>query len=213
MNRLLLSILILIFVLSTVLVCIFHPKTHKPIAFENKNFKISLITDSVKVENNNVEIEINVPEISINTPQIDISVNKSKTQQVSKTQNNTKKQVSKSKPQIAKKQEKNNQKNEIKNTQIEQKQTVEKPQIATETKTNQQPQVQPTVKKVLTEQEEIIAWNKWRSDLQNKLMRDSKISAPIGTGFLFSFTVDKYGNISNLKTWSTNLHIQLLLLG
>ena len=58
--------------------------------------------------------------------------------------------------------------------------------------------------RVLTEEEEIIAWNKWRSDLQNKLMRDSKIAAPIGTSFEFSFTVDKFGTISNLKTWSSN---------
>ncbi|MBQ2645638.1 hypothetical protein IJG14_08730, partial [bacterium] len=64
--------------------------------------------------------------------------------------------------------------------------------------------IQPKQEKVLTEQEEIIAWNKWRSDLQNKLMKDSKITAPMGTSFMFSFTVDKYGNITNLKTWSSN---------
>ena len=29
--------------------------------------------------------------------------------------------------------------------------------------------------KTLTEQEEIIAWNKWHSDLQNKLMNDIKL--------------------------------------
>jgi hypothetical protein len=56
----------------------------------------------------------------------------------------------------------------------------------------------------LTEQEEIIAWNKWRSDLQNKVMKESKVVAPLGTQFKFSFTVDKYGNMSNIKVWSTN---------
>lgn len=56
----------------------------------------------------------------------------------------------------------------------------------------------------LTEQEEIIAWNKWRSDLQNQVMRDAKIIAPLGTAFKFSFTVDKFGTISNLKVWSTD---------
>ncbi len=56
----------------------------------------------------------------------------------------------------------------------------------------------------LTEKEEIIAWNKWRSDLQNKVMRDSKINAPLGTTFYFSCTVDKFGNISNINTWSDN---------
>ena len=54
----------------------------------------------------------------------------------------------------------------------------------------------------LTEQEEIIVWNIWRSNLQNQIMRDTQISAPLGTTFKFSFTVDKRGRISNLKTWA-----------
>lgn len=67
----------------------------------------------------------------------------------------------------------------------------------------------------LTEAEEIIVWNKWRSDLQNKVMRDSTIAAERGTVFRFSFTVNKFGQISNLKVWSdspeyTNYAIQKL---
>ena len=54
----------------------------------------------------------------------------------------------------------------------------------------------------LTEQEEIIVWNIWRSNLQNQIMRDTQIGAPLGTAFKFSFTVDKRGRISNLKTWA-----------
>jgi len=64
-----------------------------------------------------------------------------------------------------------------------------------------QPQVQPQ-RQLTDEEEEIIAWNKWRSDLQNRIMRDTRIGAPVGTVFRFSFTVDRYGTISNLKTWS-----------
>ena len=63
---------------------------------------------------------------------------------------------------------------------------------------------EPTTPRKLTEQEEIIAWNKWRSNLQNQIMKDAPIRAPLGTGFKFSFTVDKYGNLSNIKVWSTN---------
>ena len=33
-------------------------------------------------------------------------------------------------------------------------------------------------------------------------MHDTQISAPIGTTFKFSFTVDKKGRISNLRTWA-----------
>lgn len=62
---------------------------------------------------------------------------------------------------------------------------------------------QPT--KVLTEQEEIIAWNIWRSNLQNQIMKDSRLpNIPVGTVFKVSFTVDKYGKVSNVQTWSTN---------
>ena len=69
-------------------------------------------------------------------------------------------------------------------------------------------QIQKTIETVpenerpLTEQEEIIVWNIWRSNLQNQIMKDTQIAAPIGTAFKFSFTVDKRGQISNLKTWA-----------
>lgn len=84
------------------------------------------------------------------------------------------------------------------------KTTQQKP---TQTVKKEEPKTQaqaPTVVRQLTEQEEIIAWNKWRSDLQNQVMRDTKISAPLGTTFKFSFTVDKFGNLSNIKVWSLN---------
>ena len=54
----------------------------------------------------------------------------------------------------------------------------------------------------LTKQEELIVWNIWRSNLQNQIMRDTQIGAPLGTTFKFSFTVDKRGRISNLRTWA-----------
>ena len=57
--------------------------------------------------------------------------------------------------------------------------------------------------KVLTQQEETIAWNIWRSNLQNKIMRDTKLPImPAGIVFKFSFTVDQYGKVSNVQTWS-----------
>lgn len=85
------------------------------------------------------------------------------------------------------------------NTQIVQKQ----PEIKKE-QTIKTPQqiVKDEPKTVLTEEEEIILWNKWRSDLQNQVMRDARVAAPMGTRFRFSFTVDKFGNISNLRVWS-----------
>ena len=57
---------------------------------------------------------------------------------------------------------------------------------------------------VMTAQEEEIAWNKWRSNLQNQIMRDSRLpNVPTGIVFKFSFSVDKYGKVTNVKTWCT----------
>lgn len=58
--------------------------------------------------------------------------------------------------------------------------------------------------RMLQRKEETIAWNKWRSDLQNAIMVDSSVSAPIGTLFLFSFKVDKNRHVSNIKVLCTN---------
>ena len=58
--------------------------------------------------------------------------------------------------------------------------------------------------KVLTAAEEEIAWNIWRSNLQNQLMRDVKLpTIPQGTRFDYSFTVDKYGKVTDVKTYAT----------
>ena len=55
--------------------------------------------------------------------------------------------------------------------------------------------------KVLTQQEETIAWNKWRSALTNKIMQDTKLpDVPNGVVFQFSFNVDKFGKITNVQT-------------
>lgn len=82
-------------------------------------------------------------------------------------------------------------------------QQVEQPKVKEQDIEVIEPQ-KPTTTRKLTEQEEIIAWNKWRSNLQNQIMKDAPIRAPLGTGFKFSFTVDKFGNLSNIKVWSTN---------
>lgn len=223
MNKNLLIFIILLFLLSTVLVCVFRPKTHKPIAFEDRNFKLELISDEVAVPKNS-EINISQNSVGFSSPTLNVnhspvneksisvrpapskvvknnnskninavrtSAKQQKTQIVSK--NNNQKQNTQTKVSEPKKPD-------IKPIQKTSEPTVSKPVE----KIKEIPVQKTTTTKVLTEEEEIIAWNKWRSDLQNKLMRDSKIAAPIGTSFEFSFTVDKFGTISNLKTWSSN---------
>lgn len=223
MNKNLLVLIILLFLVSTVLVCVYKPKTHKPIMFENKDFKLELISNESVAKNNN-EIDFNfnttnidIPEVKIDVPEVSAPSMKfvqkeNIPSQKSETQNNV---LQKQKTQIV---SKNVSKKEIEKS-VQKKQEnisdkiekdVTKPVLAENSQKNENivaknpPSEKTETPKFLTEEEEIIAWNKWRSDLQNKLMSDSKIAAPIGTTFAFSFTVDKFGTISNLKTWSTN---------
>ncbi len=54
-------------------------------------------------------------------------------------------------------------------------------------------------------QEELISWNKWHSDIQNKIMKDVKLpSMREGTMIYFSFSVDKFGRITNIKTYAND---------
>ena len=226
MNRNILIIIISFFLLATVLVCVFRPKTHKPIAFEDRNFKLELISDEVaapKTPDLNLEqnpVEIKSQPVDVNLPPVNVKMPEIKTNNNASSKNSTAKNTSKSQQNQQKTQivSKNNpsktqpNKTEVKKVEPKPVQktepkvvsNTEKPKVVSPVeKISEKPVTKPAVK-VLTEEEEIIAWNKWRSDLQNKLMRDSKIAAPIGTSFEFSFTVDKFGTISNLKTWSSN---------
>ena len=60
------------------------------------------------------------------------------------------------------------------------------------------------VVKPLNKREEQIAWNKWRSDIQNEIMMQSQVDGSLGTFFYFSFKVDKYRHISNIKVFCSN---------
>lgn len=226
MNKNILIIIISFFLIATVFVCVFRPKTHKPIAFEDRNFKLELISDEIaapKTSDLNLvqnSVEIKSPTVDINLPPVNVKIPEIKTNTNTNSKNLTAKNTTKSqqnqpKTQIVSK--KNSPITQLNKTEV--KKVESKPVQKSESKVvnntekskvvspvekiSEKPVTKPAVK-VLTEEEEIIAWNKWRSDLQNKLMRDSKIAAPIGTSFEFSFTVDKFGTISNLKTWSSN---------
>ncbi len=66
-------------------------------------------------------------------------------------------------------------------------------------------QIKQTQPKKMTQTEEEIAWNIWRSNLQNQIMRDVNIPPiELGTVFRFTFNVDKFGHVSNVHVWSQN---------
>lgn len=59
------------------------------------------------------------------------------------------------------------------------------------------------VQKTLSAEKEQIAWNVWRSRIQNQIMKDVKLpTVPQGTIFRFEFTVSESGRVSSVKTWS-----------
>lgn len=78
------------------------------------------------------------------------------------------------------------------------------PQKTVEQKPVQQPK--SSSNPYMTEQEEIIAWNIWRSNIQNTIMKNSTDAAraPLGTTYSFTFIVDKFGNVSNIKVECNN---------
>lgn len=221
MNKILVIFIFVLFLLSTLLVCIFRPKTHKPIVFENRNFKLEMLSKEIAVSETpelniiQTNMSISAPNTKVNLPSADIKRKSSlqESAQINKADIQNQKKSLKTPTKSSKTQmvpNSNKQKQNINTNINEQKITdIQHTQKKIESKSIQsvekikEPSNNNSLK-VLTEEEEIIAWNKWRSDLQNKLMRDSKIAAPIGTSFEFSFTVDKFGTISNLKTWSSN---------
>lgn len=59
--------------------------------------------------------------------------------------------------------------------------------------------------KTLSAEKEQIAWNVWRSRIQNQIMKDVKLpTVPQGTIFRFQFTASATGRVSEVRTWSDN---------
>ena len=209
-------ILAVLLLAATALMATFAPKMHKSIFLYDSGLQIALqktenvqtkVTQTkintvkqqlkpqktlVAVNDNIVDTAVNI----VNTPQklspkaVNIEQQPANIQQQKQTTKSSAPQTTKSKQQPAK--------------------TIPQPagKKVTQTETKQEVKKQ-TAQSVKTaaqkEQEELILWNKWRSDLQNRIMQDVKL--PIvqqGTVFRFAFDVDKYGKITNISTWSDN---------
>lgn len=215
-------ITILLFVLLTILTVKISPEMHQPMLIEPANFK--LVRDSDLLMDKN-KIPVAAP--SSQSKDIEVKVSQPQETQTKYVQTQTPETKSQEKivynPQLPKKVQTKPVDNQNTTNQLELlnriiKQTEQeehKPQpVQQPAKPVQKPPVTQPVQPpktstfknpYMTEQEEIIAWNKWRSDLQNRIMVDSRIDyAPLGTAFLYSCVIDKYGNVSNIKTWSTN---------
>ena len=213
-----------IFVILTILACVTKPQLHKNVFIYDSKY--------IVVEENPAPTEIkNLPTMVINEQKQEKTY--PQTEQIVTTQKSPVKvqqpkveKVTKSTPQPkAQKQETVVSKQEtVKTTETQnplvsvlaKKETVPQTEVKTEkVETKREPvtvvekKVEPsqpvvqTVSQAEKEQQELIMWNVWRSNLQNKIMQDTKLPIiPEGIIFRFQFDVDKYGKISNVQTWS-----------
>lgn len=225
-------IYVLLFLISTFWVTTFHPELPKPAVFESQDFKVAQIDtntpedtkpsgtlqvtdttltstqerpepviynlspESVMSDSNNWIFQQNQPKSS-NTK---VTVNTPITKPVEKT-------ITPAKPQKTFTDIVNeSQKNPEKDLTLEEIKIVVDALSGRSNANQTEPKTTSTnTSKQMTESEEIIAWNIWRANFQNTVMKNSgNIPAPIGTAFLYSCVVDKYGNISNINVWSTN---------
>ncbi len=180
---------IIAFIVVTFTTLKLHPDMHQPMIIEDSDFKLTRISDTLSTKNIPVTASTQKPKTTEKIVQ--------PSQNIQKTKKETEKKEKTYKPR--------------KSQDTSQFELLQ--QLIKESEKKVQQQKQAPLKKAdnnfenpyMSEQEEIIAWNKWRSNLQNRIMRDSKIDyAPLGTIFLFTFVVDKYGNISNIKVECSN---------
>ena len=215
--KLVLQILLILIIAATISICAIQPEMHKNVVVYDSDY--TLVTEQeVKTETKNVPVmEMPAKPIEKTTvveKKVEPVVTTSKTQTtgVKQQTKTTPKPTTTAKQTVTKPQ-----------TQTVAKSTVTQPKIQTVTKPAEtkveKPAIKETVKvetpktehkvvekpveqpRVMTQQEETIAWNVWRSNLINQVMQDVKMpNIPEGTIFQFSFTVDKYGKVTNVQT-------------
>lgn len=215
-----LKVLVIIsFIVLTIITLKLHPDMHQPMIIEDADFKLTRISDTLSTKNIPVSSSAQKPKTTekiVETPAPDLKTIQKEIETAKPVSQPETKYINTSKPKQQQTEKRIKPETPPEDTsQIElleqileqvEKETTE-PETQTQPRTQRQkPAANPNFKNpYMTEQEEIIAWNKWRSNLQNQIMRDSQIDyAPLGTLFLFTFVVDKYGNISNIKVECSN---------
>lgn len=212
------QLILLLLVISTVCICRIKPNMHKTFFVYNSDYKIVSEDISTKTveEVPMAEIKVTLPETKVKkieekniqeTPRIAVTV---QTQTVKKSPVTEQKNTKKVNPSI------NTTTKTVKIVRTPKtQQTTERTSqsVATSTTTGtksitKETAEKPTVQveqKTLTNEEIDIAWNVWRSNLQNSIMSNVKLPImPHGIIFKFTFNVDKYGRISNVQTWADN---------
>lgn len=220
--------IVISFVIATILTLKFHPEMHHPLIIEDEHFKLTRISDTISTKNipistttqktQTIQTPLKQTEVNIQQPikkaieqTVKEPIKQSQTKYVA-TENikpvqkeknityNTNPQVDQSQIELLQKLL-----NEVEKEYNTQTQTSNPQQTIQPKQTKTSPKNSNFNNPYMTEQEEIIAWNKWRSNVQNQIMRNSNIEyAPLGTMFSFNFVVDKFGNVSNIKVDCSN---------
>lgn len=200
MNKLVTILFTIGLVLVTLLVLVAKPNLHRQIMIVDSNFAFVDETDDVEKSSKVVQMPQKAEKIEKVEPKVQSKPKQTQTKVVEKTKKNVTTPPIKQDSKKGLMEQKEPPVQIPVKTEVIQEKTV--PQVAQE-KPAEEIEMPVNSIKQLTEQEEIIAWNQWRSDLQNQVMKDTHIAAPLGVEFKFSFTVDKFGNMSNIKVWST----------
>ena len=219
--KLILQLLLILTIIVTISICTIQPEMHKNVMVYDSAYT-PVTEEDVKTEIQNIpvmEVKTKPVQTTVKTEKkVEPAVTTTKTQTNNvKTQTKTAqpKTVTTAKQTVSKPTAAKTTTNVTTQKPVQTRTEVQKPKVETQ-KVEQKKVVttapQPTpvksekvsAPKVLTQQEETIAWNKWRSNLTNKIMQDTKLpDLPNGTLFHFSFNVDKYGKITNVQTGAT----------
>lgn len=226
---------VVLFVVLTIITIRIHPEIHQPMVIEDADFKLVRVSDTITSQTTPVTtVRPTVTQQTVTvepqqTKQVQQSVNiatPKATETPKYVQVETPQQTRPVKIKLPKKDtqaqtvvqepSQNELLQRLLNTDIEDTKALEENsrKLAQSMQKNnrapqqtyKQPQQTSTHKNpYMTEQEEIIAWNRWHSNIHNQVMKDSNAGvAPYGTVFSFSFLVDKYGNVSNVKVSCSN---------
>lgn len=226
---------VVLFVILTIITIRIHPEIHQPMVIEDADFKLVRVSDTITSQTTPVTTvgpTVTQQTVTVEpqqTKQVQQSVNiatPKATETPKYVQEETPQQTRPVKIKLPKKDtqtqtvvqepSQNELLQRLLNTDIEDTKALEENsrKLAQSMQKNnrapqqtyKQPQQTPTHKNpYMTEQEEIIAWSRWRSNIHNQVMKDSNAGvAPYGTVFSFSFLVDKYGNVSNVKVSCSN---------
>lgn len=214
--KLILNVLLILVIVATVLICTVQPELHKNLIVYDSDY--TLVTeDEVKTETKDVPV-MEMPAKPVEKTTVVekksepvVTTSKTQTTNIKQQAKTTPKQTTTAKQTVAKPQTQTVTKpvttTVTKPKVVQQTQKTETPKVETKVVNNPLPKPSPTkddgvtTHKVLTQQEETIAWNKWRSALTNQIMQDTKLPPiPNGVLFQFSFTVDKFGKITNVQT-------------